>query len=93
MHQKGLSGLCGSFSRYEWLAERGLYWPVQCLQLREKLLNPFHAPAVPHHEMVLAECAQLQRELQGEGPWEMGALLIKARAGQEESSQEGVAVA
>jgi hypothetical protein len=61
----------------------------QCMQLREKLLHPFHTPAIPHHKLVLAECAQLQRELAGKGPWDMGALKItscKTFAAQEDSS-------
>lgn len=67
------------------------------MQLREKLLHPFHTPAIPHYELVLAECAQLQRELAGKGPWDMGALKItscKTLAGQdssEDSSSEAAA--
>ncbi len=57
------------------------------LQVREKLWHPFYVPATPHHELVLAECVQLQCELAGDAPWDMGQLLITK--GNLEDTEEG----
>ena len=39
----------------------------QCMQLREKLLHPFHTPAIPHHELVLAKVYAAAARAGGQG--------------------------